>query len=439
MSIKPLHFAVFGDPISHSQSPRLFRKAFATADLPHTYTRVLCDQANQVQSLFEELQLSGANLTAPLKEGVVQADFAIPSPEVHALGAANTLVKEGISFRLFNTDPDGVRLALDEALPGDSVQRALVLGAGGSAKAALWALQHMDLAARKVCNRHDSRAQAIAQKHNARMVPWAQRRQAVKEAQLIISCLPAVDLTPVLDGAGISDQHIILEADYKRAPFQEPCNQSQARYVSGLHWLHHQAQAAADHFGLDMQMPPLHAEPSDEVSSQPVKRLCLCGFMASGKSTVGPLLADKLGWDFLDLDTLIERQSGRSISDIFSTDGEAAFRQLETQALKELASSSHLVLALGGGATEAPDNQALLHSLGPLLWLHASFDTCLARMGDISTRPLALRGRKFMQELYSKRLRGYHRLADEVIPTEPSNPNDLAQRIADEYRGTLQS
>ena len=118
----------------------------------------------------------------------------------------------------------------------------------------------------------------------------------------------------------------------------------------------------------------------------------LTGFMGSGKTTVGKVLADFLGCPFMDLDDLIVKKAGKSIPDIFAQDGEEAFRQLEAKILRqqvEKYAESTVVLALGGGAILAPASASLLHEKTVCIYLRATLDTLLARLeGETSGRPL---------------------------------------------------
>jgi len=120
--------------------------------------------------------------------------------------------------------------------------------------------------------------------------------------------------------------------------------------------------------------------------------VALTGFMGSGKTTVGKVLADFLGCPFMDLDDLVVKKAGKSIPDIFAQDGEPAFRQLEAQVLRktvEKYAESTAVLALGGGAVLAPASAALLHDKTVCIYLRASLDTLLARLaGETAGRPL---------------------------------------------------
>jgi shikimate kinase len=118
-------------------------------------------------------------------------------------------------------------------------------------------------------------------------------------------------------------------------------------------------------------------------------RVYLTGFMASGKSTVGPRVASRLGQPFLDLDRLITARDGRAIPEIFAEDGEEQFRILETEALHRTAKTDDLVVALGGGALVDDDNRAFAQEHGVVVYLEVSSETILERVGDeADERPL---------------------------------------------------
>jgi shikimate kinase len=123
----------------------------------------------------------------------------------------------------------------------------------------------------------------------------------------------------------------------------------------------------------------------------PPRRIVLTGFMGAGKSTVGPLLATRLGWRFIDADDVIESEANATIAEFFARYGEPAFRDREHQTIARLAASDALVLALGGGAIEHAATPALLLNTPGTLLVHLEieFETTLARCaGTENIRPI---------------------------------------------------
>ena len=158
--------------------------------------------------------------------------------------------------------------------------------------------------------------------------------------------------------------------------------------------------------------------------------IALTGFMGSGKTTVGKVLADFLGCPFMDLDDLVVKKAGKSIPDIFAQDGEPAFRQLEAQVLRktvEKYAESTAVLALGGGAVLAPASAALLHEKTVCIYLRATLDTLLARLeGETAGRPLADAS---LADRLAAREPLYEQTAHVIIDTDGLSPDEVADEI----------
>jgi len=129
--------------------------------------------------------------------------------------------------------------------------------------------------------------------------------------------------------------------------------------------------------------------------------LYLVGFMACGKTTVGHSLAEELGWCFVDIDRDIENREGKAISDIFVEQGEALFRELETEMIRarvsRVESGEPCVFALGGGAFVQPKNWDLIENNGITVWLDCPFEIVLKRLGDDTTRPLAAKSKPLLR------------------------------------------
>jgi len=162
----------------------------------------------------------------------------------------------------------------------------------------------------------------------------------------------------------------------------------------------------------------------------PPRRIVLTGFMGSGKSTVGPLVATRLGWGFVDVDTAVEAEAGTTIAEFFARLGEAAFRDREHAAIARLAASDALVLALGGGAIERAETRELLLASPQTLLVHLEVElaTTLARCaGTEHTRPI-LADHANLARRYSRRLPLY-RAAHISIPVDALTPDQVAAAI----------
>lgn len=162
--------------------------------------------------------------------------------------------------------------------------------------------------------------------------------------------------------------------------------------------------------------------------------IILIGFMGTGKSTAGELLARKLGWVFADMDKRIEEEHGLSISRLFERDGEAAFRKLETEMLIRILGQSRQVIATGGGAVLAEENRTAMQRGGYVVALKADKATIIGRVSQDTGRPL-LQGDldARINQLLQARKSAYD-FADLTIDTTGLTPGQIVDRIADRLR-----
>jgi shikimate kinase len=160
------------------------------------------------------------------------------------------------------------------------------------------------------------------------------------------------------------------------------------------------------------------------------RRVALIGFMASGKTTVGRLLAGILDWEFVDVDELVESAAGTTIGELFRSAGEAAFRRAETSCLLGLASRSRLVVACGGGAPMRDENLPFFTRRGTTVFhLHCPLEVALARAEGGPERPLLAGGRAEAARLYAERIPRYRSLGVEIDATA-GGPREVAEAIA---------
>lgn len=159
--------------------------------------------------------------------------------------------------------------------------------------------------------------------------------------------------------------------------------------------------------------------------------LYLVGFMASGKSTVGKTLAEEIGWSFVDIDAEIEQQNGITIAEMFRTQGESFFREVERNTIvrhvAQIQSGLPTVVALGGGAFAQLPNRELLENNGVTIWLDCPFAVILGRLNGDTTRPLAA-NRERLAQLYEDR-RVIYSEADYRVAIEEQNVGLIVKEI----------
>lgn len=163
------------------------------------------------------------------------------------------------------------------------------------------------------------------------------------------------------------------------------------------------------------------------------ENIVLIGFMGSGKTSVGLRLSYKFQKTVLDTDKLIESREGRSISEIFASDGELYFRDLETKLLKELAQRLHnRILSVGGGTPLREENRKLLKEIGTVVYLRIRPDTVYERLKGDTVRPLLQTedplGR--ITELLDRRKALYEAAADVIVDVDGLEMEEVLERIA---------
>ena len=160
--------------------------------------------------------------------------------------------------------------------------------------------------------------------------------------------------------------------------------------------------------------------------------IVLIGMRGSGKTTVGKILARKLGRELVEMDELISRKAGLSISEIVEGYGWAKFRDIEEEITSEVAKMDNIINASGGGVVTREKNIQKLKRSGVLVWLKASVDTLVRRIGEDTERPPLVGGRTRREDIemtLAERKPLYQKAADLVVDTENQTPEEVAEIV----------
>ena len=167
------------------------------------------------------------------------------------------------------------------------------------------------------------------------------------------------------------------------------------------------------------------------------ENIYLTGFMGCGKSTIGRILSNLLGWKFCDLDLELEKREGRSVSQIFAEEGEAYFRTAETRLLKELLKTKGQIVALGGGtAVQFPNARLLMQYGAKVIWLDVSADTAYERLKNDKSRPLLAAAstetekKMLIQQLLEQRRPQYQKVACQIEDVNTMKAEEKAAEMA---------
>ena len=325
-------------------------------------------------------------------------------------------------------------------------QDVIILGAGGAAKAVAYMCVSNGAGHVYILNRTVAKAQAIADHMNdffgnqSMTAMSIQDYHKLPEKKYIVFQSTSKGLYPHSDEVVIEDPafyklvSVGIDLIYKPfcTEFMSLCRQAGAKSYNGLKMLLYQGIIAYELWN-DIT---IDEETADEIYRKLLKKtrdnIVLTGFMGSGKTTVGKLLSERYGYTFIDTDQYIEEKCGCTITELFSKKGEAYFRQLETDTLKELnASLNHAVLSTGGGLPLREENAAELATLGTVIYLQITPEEVISRLSGDNTRPL-LSGddpEQKVRDLLTYRTPLYERAADLTIPATGQSPEYIAEEI----------
>jgi len=420
-------FAVSGKPVYHSKSPLIFNRHFQNRRKDARYLRYAARDAEDIISFIKDLNLTGMNVTAPFKQDIFSL-LDNKDETAAAIGAVNTIARRQSDLYASCTDTEGVirPLLRRTSLAGTN---AVLVGAGGAARAALFALVRAG-AHVTVVNRSFEKARLLADEFGAGAAPMS------GEAIENLFASNRVIVHTLLHGAGLPvpppllPHHVVLDANYHDSIYIEAARRSGATLIPGEEWLYEQADAASTFMTGeaidDLRTLELITSPRENTKSH----IALTGFMGCGKTMVGGLLQDVFSMPLYDLDSMIEKEASLSITQIFAQFGETHFRDLESGMLARVLEMPRGVISCGGGIIERESSRELLNS-AHTVWLYAPAGELYRRVCECGgSRPLAGTFPDFEMR-YTRRIPLYAQCADLVI-SSAFEAKSIAVRIHDE-------
>lgn len=411
-----MEYGCIGEHLSHS-----FSKEIHAHLAPYSYE--ICEvQRDLLESFMKKKDFKAINVTIPYKQDVIPYLSEI-SPEASAIGAVNTIVNRDGKLYGYNTDFYGIVAALSHmGIARLDGKKALVLGTGGTSRTACAVLSHLGA----------SEIYRVSRTGKEGAVTYEEALTRHTDAAFIFNATPC-GMFPDTDSAPISLAPFsalegVYDAVYNplRTRLITEAHERKIPAACGLYMLVAQAFRAAEIF-LGKDLPKELLEKTYQKVSASKENVILIGMPSSGKSTVGKALANLLSRPFYDSDEEIVRHESRSIADIFSTDGEEAFREIEKKIISSLAAKTGAVIATGGGVILKEENVKRLKQNGKLVFL----DRPLADLTFTADRPTA-NCEEAMKRRYEERYEKYLAAADLTLALPKGNVEETAMRIRKE-------
>ena len=383
---------LLGRKLSHSYSPQI-----------HSYLGdysydLFEKEPEELEDFLRNGDFTGLNVTIPYKKEVIPYLDDL-SPVAKKMGAVNTIVRraDGTLFG-HNTDYFGFCSMVKKSGLDVNGKKVLVLGSGGASNTAVAALDELGAKVIVISRTGENNYENLSRHYDARVI--------VNTTP--VGMYPNTGSTPVeLDS--FDDLEGVLDVIYnpQRTLLLLDAENLNIPTENGLWMLVAQAKESAEYF-LGSQLddsiiPEIHKKLTIQMQN-----IILIGMPGCGKSTVGQALAEKLGRKFVDADQQIESMAGKSIPDIFSQDGESAFRDWETKVLIALGKQSGMVIATGGGCVTQLRNYPFLHQNGTIVWLQRD----IAKL-PTDGRPLSQANS--LEAMFTKRKMLYQAFADITV------------------------
>ncbi len=438
-------YAVFGNPIRHSLSPQLHKSLgkFSNNNFDYIAVEIAEDEFPAALDIAKE-KLCGFNLTMPFKQ-LILPYLSHCDDEVLRTGSANTVKVVNGEFYGFTTDGLGLCAALKMKIDTLAGRNVLILGAGGTARSVAGQLAQNGASvtvAVRDANKGKAFVSDLEEKTKLNSFSYTSFSSVPDKFDILVNTTPvgmnSIGVSPI-DLSQFKNLKLVYDCIYS-PPMTELLLQAKSLNIpfdNGISMLILQGAFSETHwFGLDFSDSVIKTV-IENIKIEQIKRrlsevhnkknIALCGFMGSGKTTIGKKIASLLNMDFIDLDELIELQQGMKIKEIFAKYGEEYFRSLETDACKSLSSIENTVISLGGGCVLFNNNDKIVKENAYLIFLNRTFEEIEENLQGSTNRPLLDRNNVF--DLFTERQPKYLACADTAVSFENGNIDTAAYSV----------
>ena len=410
-----MKYGLIGERLGHSFSREIHAKI---ADYEYELLELAPDE---VGPFLGRKEFNAINVTIPYKETVIPYLDEI-SEDAKKIGAVNTIVRKGDRLYGYNTDYFGAEMLIKSADLDPKGKKVLILGTGGTCKTLSVVVR--DMGAREIVK--------VSRHASGEAISYETALAKHMDAEIIINTTPVGmypqgNETPI-DLAAFSMLEGVVDVIYNplETRLVRKAREMGKKAVTGLLMLSAQAVYASALFLGKERQEGLCEKAYREVLREK-QNVVLVGMPSCGKSTVGKLVAERLGKTFVDSDDEIVNLTGKSVPEIFAEGGEPHFRRIESEVIASLAAKNGLVIATGGGAVLNPKNVQALASNGILYFLDRSPEL-LTPTGD---RPLSS-DREALMRRYRERYPIYTAAAHVHVPAD-GTPDEVAEHIVKDF------